>query len=147
MINKSPFLHNDTARVPCPQAPKYQRQTGLYHMPRQTFRGRSTMQPWKPLKNLAKHPVIKPDNTSEYYNGTNGDPTEFNANWARAITKNVFDIYMETNYKYDRFVYAGYSVNVDPPASWDTITFRPIKNIIGKRIFLVLYPKVFIRSL
>jgi hypothetical protein len=62
------------------------------------------------VKKLGETPVIKPDNTSEYYNGTNGDPVKFNANWARAITKNVFDIYMETNYNYDRFEYGGYSV-------------------------------------
>jgi hypothetical protein len=86
------------------------------------------------VKKLGETPVIKPDNNSEYYNGTNGDPARFNANWARAITKNVFDIYMETNYKYDRFVYAGYSVNVDPPASWDTITFRPIKMELNRTI-------------
>ena len=43
------------------------------------------------LKNLGETPVIKPDNTSEYYKGTNGDPYKFNMNWARAMTNYTFD--------------------------------------------------------
>jgi hypothetical protein len=33
------------------------------------------------LKKLGETPVLKPNNTSEYYNGTGGDPHKFNANW------------------------------------------------------------------
>jgi len=86
------------------------------------------------LKKLGETPVIKPDNTSDYYNGTGGDAYRFNANWARAMTLNTFDIYMETNYKNDTFVYGGYSVNVDPPESWDSITFTPIKMKLNRTI-------------
>jgi len=50
------------------------------------------------------------------------------------MTLKVFDIYMETNYNNDAFVYGGYSVNVDPPGSWDTITFTPIKTKLNRTI-------------
>jgi hypothetical protein len=86
------------------------------------------------LKKLGETPVIKPDNTSKYHNGTGGDPYKYNANWARAMTLHTFDIYMETNYNNDTFVYGGYSVNVDPPGSWDTITFTPIKMKLNRTI-------------
>jgi hypothetical protein len=86
------------------------------------------------LKKLGETPVTKPDNTSEYYNGTNGDPRKFNANWARAMTLKTFDIYMSTNYNNDAFVYGGYSVNVDPPGSWVSITFTPIKMKLNRTI-------------
>ena len=86
------------------------------------------------LKKLGETPVIKPDNTSEYYKGSNGDPYKFNANWARAMTLNAFDIYMATNYNNDAFVYGGYSVNVDPPGYWDTIKFMPIKMKLNRTI-------------
>jgi hypothetical protein len=50
------------------------------------------------------------------------------------MTLNTFDIYMETNYNNDAFVYGGYSVNVDPPGYWDTITFTPIKMKLNRTI-------------
>ncbi|MFA4957727.1 MAG: hypothetical protein WC556_12230 [Candidatus Methanoperedens sp.] len=86
------------------------------------------------LKKLGETPVIKPNITSEYYNGTGGDPSKFNANRARAMTLHTFDIYMATNYNNDAFVYGGYSVNVDPPGSWDTITFKPVKMKLNRTI-------------
>lgn len=86
------------------------------------------------LKKLGETPVIKSDNTSDYYNGTDGDPRRFNANWARAMTLKTFDIYMATNYNNDAFVYGGYSVNVEPPGSWDTITFKPVRMKLNRTI-------------
>jgi hypothetical protein len=86
------------------------------------------------LKKLGETPIIRPDNTNEYYNGTGGDPHKFNANRARAMTLHTFDIYMATNYNNDAFVYGGYSVNVDPPGSWETITFKPVKMKLNRTI-------------
>ena len=79
------------------------------------------------LKKLGETPVINPDNTSEYYNGTNGDTYKFNMNRARAMTNQTFDEYMGSNYMYDTFTYGGYSVNVEPPDSWEKITITPIR--------------------
>ncbi|MCX9077943.1 MAG: hypothetical protein OIN84_08200, partial [Candidatus Methanoperedens sp.] len=74
------------------------------------------------LKKLGETPVINPDNTSQYYNGTNGDTYKFNMNRARAMTNQTFDEYMVSNYMYDTFTYGGYSVNVEHPDSWEKIT-------------------------
>lgn len=86
------------------------------------------------LKELGEKPVIKPDNTSEYYNGTEGDPYEFTMNRARAITNHTFDQYLASNYLYDVFTYGGYSVNVDPPGAWETITLTPIRMKLNRTI-------------
>ncbi|MCX9027484.1 MAG: hypothetical protein OIN86_04825, partial [Candidatus Methanoperedens sp.] len=93
------------------------------------------------LKKLGESPVIKPDNTSGYYNGTsgyyngtNGDPYKFNMNWARAMTNSTFNQYMESNYNYDTFTYSGYSVNVDSPDSWEKITLTPIRMKLNRTI-------------
>ena len=86
------------------------------------------------VKKLGETPVIKPDNNSDYYNDTGGDPKKFNANWARAMILNTFNIYLTTNYNNDAFVYGGYSVNVDPPGSWDTITYTPIRMKLNRTI-------------
>ena len=86
------------------------------------------------LKKLGERPVIKPDNTSGYYNGTNGDPYKFNMNWARAMTNSTFNQYMESNYNYDTFTYSGYSVNVDSPDSWEKITLTPIRMKLNRTI-------------
>jgi hypothetical protein len=91
------------------------------------------------LKTLGETPVIKPDNTSEYYNGTYGDPYEFNMNWARAMTNQTFNQYMESNYMYDAFIYGGYSVNVEPPASRDTITLTPIRMKLNRTLLPPLF--------
>ncbi|MFZ3382802.1 MAG: hypothetical protein WA144_02635, partial [Candidatus Methanoperedens sp.] len=86
------------------------------------------------LKKLGETPVIKPDNTSEYYNDTNGDPYKFNMNWACAMTNQTFGEYLGSNYKYDTFTYSGYSVNVEPPDSWETITMTPIRMKLNRTI-------------
>ena len=86
------------------------------------------------LKKLGESPVIKPDNTSGYYNGTNGDPYKFNMNWARAMTNSTFNQYMESNFNYDTFTYSGYSVNVDSPDSWEKITLTPIRMKLNRTI-------------
>src|SRR3990172_8953505 len=86
------------------------------------------------LKKLGQTPVIRPDNTSEYYRGTDGDPYGFNLNWARSMTAHTFNLYMESNYMYDVFTYGGYSVNVEPPDSWETVTLRPIKTRVNRTI-------------
>lgn len=85
------------------------------------------------LKKLGETPVIKPDNASEYYDGTS-DPYEFNMNWARAMTNHTFNQYLETNYMYDAFTYGGYSINVESPVSWETITLKPIKMKLERTI-------------
>ncbi|KAB2945528.1 hypothetical protein [Candidatus Methanoperedens sp. BLZ2] len=86
------------------------------------------------LKKLGETPVINPDNTSQYYNGTNGDTYKFNMNWARAMTNQTFDEYMVSNYMYDTFTYGKYSVNVEPPDSWEKITITPIRTKLNRTI-------------
>ncbi|KAB2948082.1 MAG: hypothetical protein F9K14_02190 [Candidatus Methanoperedens sp.] len=86
------------------------------------------------LKKLGETPVINPDNTSQYYNGTNDDTYKFNINWARAMTNSTFDEYMVSNYMYDTFTYGGYSVNVEHPDSWEKITITPIRTKLNRTI-------------
>ncbi len=47
------------------------------------------------LKQIGETPVIKPDNNSEYYNGS---ADEFNRNRARAIIRDTLNQYIESNY-------------------------------------------------
>ncbi|MBU3967009.1 MAG: hypothetical protein KKG76_06520 [Euryarchaeota archaeon] len=77
------------------------------------------------LKQLGETPVIIPDNNSAYY--TDGDPDEFTLNRARALTRHTLNIYIKTNYMYDRYAYRGYAVNVEPLETWDGIDFQPIR--------------------
>ena len=43
------------------------------------------------LKQIGETPVIKPDNNSEYYNGTLGDPEAFSRNWAKAMIRSTLN--------------------------------------------------------
>ncbi|NJD76285.1 MAG: hypothetical protein FIB08_04210 [Candidatus Methanoperedens sp.] len=86
------------------------------------------------LKTLGETPVIKPDNTSEYYRGTYGDPYLFSLNRAKAMTNNTLNYYIQSNYEYDTFTYRGFSVNADPPGSWEKITIRPVKMKLNRTI-------------
>ncbi len=86
------------------------------------------------LKTLGETPVIKPDNTSEYHRGTNGDPYLFSLNWAKAMTNNTLNYYIESNFMYDTFTYRGFSVNADPPSSWEKITITPLKMKLNRTI-------------
>ncbi len=80
------------------------------------------------LKKLGETPVINPDNASLY--GTDRD--EFNKNWARAMIEHTLDLYIESNYMYDAFVYNGFSVNVD--RTRDNITLRPLKMRLNRTL-------------
>jgi hypothetical protein len=79
------------------------------------------------LKTLGETPVVVPDNTSVYYEGTGGNPAEFNKNWAKAMIQNTLDLYIESNYMTDTFVNNEIAVNVDNIGSWREITIEPVR--------------------
>ncbi len=84
------------------------------------------------LKQLGQTPVIIPDNGSAYY--TKGDPDEFTRNRARAMIRHVLNQYIETNYRYDRYAYRGYAVNVEPLETWDGIDIQPIRMKLNRSL-------------
>ena len=86
------------------------------------------------MKQIGETPVITPDKNSEYYNGTNGDPDEFNKNWARAIINNTLNQFIDSNYMYDTFVNNMFSVNVENLDSWQDITITQVNMSLEDRV-------------
>src|SRR3972149_7988708 len=86
------------------------------------------------MKRIGETPVIKPDNNSEYYNGTNGNPDDFNRNWARAIIQYTLNEYIGSNYMNDTFVNNKFSVNVERLDSWQDITVEQVNMSLEDRV-------------
>ncbi len=83
------------------------------------------------LKQIGETPVIKPDNNSEYYNGS---ADEFNRNRARAIIRDTLNQYIESNYMNDTFVHHEFSVNLDQVESWKNITIAQVNMSLKERV-------------
>src|SRR3972149_5492818 len=86
------------------------------------------------LKQIGETPVIKPDNNSEYYNGTLGDPEEFSRNWAKAMIRSTLNRYIESNYRNDTFVINEFSVNIEYPGPWEEIKIEPINMKLNRSL-------------
>src|SRR3990172_5835750 len=86
------------------------------------------------LKQIGETPVIKPDNNSEYYNGTLGDPEEFSRNRAKAMIRSTLNTYIESNYRNDTFVIDGFSVNIDYPGPGEDIAIEPINMKLNRSL-------------
>ncbi len=92
------------------------------------------------LKQLGETPVIKPDNGSAYFNGTEGNIAAFDHNRAKALIRHSLNKYIESNYRYDTFAYQGYSVNAEPLDSWDAIEIQPIRMKLNRSLVLPVMP-------
>ncbi len=83
------------------------------------------------LQQIGETPVIRPDNNSEYYNGS---ADEFNRNRARAIIRDTLNQYIESNYMNDTFVHHEFSVNFDQVESWKNITIAQVNMSLKDRL-------------
>src|SRR3989304_5918932 len=86
------------------------------------------------LKQIGETPVIKPDNNSEYYNGTDGSVDEFSRNWAKAMICSILNTYIESNYRNDTFVINGFSVNIEDAGPWEDIAIEPINMKLNRSL-------------
>jgi len=79
------------------------------------------------VQQMGETPVIGPDHNSQYNPGGGQiDVAEFNKNWAKGMTMDHFNNYIESNYMYNRYDYHGYAVNAETLEDWKGIYFIPI---------------------